>query len=123
MAAARQGTPQRGSGGWPPDIKPCLCVTMKSVLNAKPPLTASAYSASLRLCVKHLYTLYTFYTAITLHLTFTSSPSTRSTRSTRLKIFYLLFVYLVYFVVQISASFAFFLTTVASAKVVAATGI
>ena len=49
MAAARQGTPQRGSGGWPPDIKPCLCVTMKSVLNAKPPLTASAYSATLRL--------------------------------------------------------------------------
>ena len=48
MAAARQGTPQRGSGGWPPDIKPCLCVTMKSVLNAKPPLTASAHSASLR---------------------------------------------------------------------------
>ena len=64
MAAARQGTPQRGSGGWPPDIKPCLCVTMKSVLNAKPPLTASAYSASLRLCVKHLYTFYMFYTAI-----------------------------------------------------------
>ena len=63
MAAARQGTPQRGSGGWPPDIKPCLCVTMKSVLNAKPPLTASAYSASLRLCVKHLYTFYMFYTA------------------------------------------------------------
>ena len=37
---------------------------MKSVLNAKPPLTASAYSASLRLCVKHLYTFYMFYTAI-----------------------------------------------------------
>ena len=52
---------------------------MKSVLNAKPPLTASAYSpllghplrgqaspggyASLRLCVKHLYTFYMFYTA------------------------------------------------------------
>ena len=70
MAAARQGTPQRGSGGWPPDIKPCLCVTMKSVLNAKPPLTASAYSASLRLCVKHLYTFYMFYTAN--HLSTTS---------------------------------------------------
>ena len=84
MAAARQVTPQRGSGGWPPDIKPCLCVTMKSVLNAKPPLTASAYSASLgtrfarlgrfpmgrahpqgavtRLCVKCFYTFYMFYT-------------------------------------------------------------
>ncbi len=36
---------------------------MKSVLNAKPPLTTSAYSASLRLCVKHLYTFYMFYTA------------------------------------------------------------
>ena len=68
MAAARQGTPQRGPGGWPPDIKPCLCVTMKSVLNAKPPLTASAYSATLRLCVKHLYTFYMFYTAIHTHL-------------------------------------------------------
>ena len=79
-AAARLGTPQRGAGGWHPDIKPCLCVTMKSVLNAKPPLTAPAYSpllghplrgqaspggyASLRLCVKHLYTFYMFYTAI-----------------------------------------------------------
>ena len=100
MAAARQGTPQRGSGGWPPDIKPCLCVTMKSVLNAKPPLTASAslgtrfarlgrfpmgrahpQGAVTRLCVKHLYTFYMFYTL---------KP----------------FVYLVYFVVQIFAPFA-----------------
>ena len=41
---------------------------MKSVLNAKPPLTASAYFASLRLCVKHTYTFYMFYTAIHTHL-------------------------------------------------------
>ena len=102
MAAARQGTTQRGSGGWPPDIKPCLCVTMKSVLNAKHPLTASAYSPLLRfadrlrlgdtrLCVSALNT------------------STRSICSTRLKICYLLFVYFVYSVVQI---FAFFAATV-----------
>ena len=107
--------PSAGNHSTQPPIRRLALPLIRSIIH--PNARASSYQPTTQSPSFHQprHTLHFSILAILLILSKTSTHSTQSTRPSSS-----LFVYLVYFVVQIFASFAFSLTTVASAKVVAA---